>query len=111
MRGHAVDCILSIVRCIQNRPRYFAEKLVKATEHTEKDHGTIIRIIVSRCEVDLGRIMEEFLDFNGKTIYKLIGIDYYINDSPCFVKLIIYQNLLDGVHNGCRRLLSKLIVR
>ncbi|VDP49074.1 unnamed protein product [Schistosoma margrebowiei] len=74
MRGHAVDCILSIVRCIQNRPRYFAEKLVKATEHTEKDHGTIIRIIVSRCEVDLGRIMEEFLNLKDEQLYKCIKV-------------------------------------
>ncbi|CAH8577009.1 unnamed protein product [Schistosoma haematobium] len=74
MRGHAVDCILSIVRCIQNRPRYFAEKLVKATENAEKDYGTINRIIVSRCEVDMGRIMEEFLDLKGEPLYKCIEV-------------------------------------
>ncbi|RTG80154.1 uncharacterized protein DC041_0001574 [Schistosoma bovis] len=69
MREHAVD-----FRCIQNRPRYFAEKLVKATENAERDHGTIIRIIVSRCEVDLGRIMEEFLDLKGEPLYKCIEV-------------------------------------
>ncbi|XP_018651721.1 putative annexin [Schistosoma mansoni] len=68
MSGHGLNTILSIVRCIQNRPRYFAEKLIKATKNTEKDLKTIIRIIVTRCEVDMGQIKEEFLNLYGKSL-------------------------------------------
>ncbi|CAH8584328.1 unnamed protein product [Schistosoma haematobium] len=107
MRGHAVDCILSIVRCIQNRPRYFAEKLVKATENAEKDYGTINRIIVSRCEVDMGRIMEEFLDLKGEPLYKCI--ECFRNDSSNQIKSIFVRHLLNWALNNYRCLLLKLI--
>ncbi|VDO71274.1 unnamed protein product [Schistosoma margrebowiei] len=112
MRGHSLNSILSIVRCIQNRPRYFAEKLVKATEYTEKDYGTIIRIIVSRCEVDLGRIMEEFLNLKGEPLYKCIecNSEYNGNDPSIEIKSIIDRNLWEGSPNNYKCLLLKLIM-
>ncbi|CAI2729885.1 unnamed protein product [Schistosoma spindalis] len=74
MREHELNSLVSIVRCIQNRPRYFAEKLVKATKHTEKYSKTIIRIIISRCEVDMGQIMEEFLNLNGEPLNNCLQV-------------------------------------
>ncbi|TNN06509.1 Annexin A7 isoform 1 [Schistosoma japonicum] len=68
MHGHTLDALLSIVRCIQSKPRYFAAKLLKAIKAPGTDDKTLIRIIVSRCEVDMGQIKREFLSLNGKTL-------------------------------------------
>ncbi|CAH8858676.1 unnamed protein product [Trichobilharzia szidati] len=68
MHGHTLSALLSIVRCIQNKPRYFATKLLKAMKGVAKDDRTVIRIIVSRCEVDMGQIKREFQSLNGKTL-------------------------------------------
>ncbi|CAH8568332.1 unnamed protein product [Schistosoma margrebowiei] len=68
MHGHTLSALLSIVRCIQNKPRYFAMKLLKAMKGAGTDDRTLIRIIVSRCEVDMGQIKKEFHGLKGKTL-------------------------------------------
>ncbi|CAH8564732.1 unnamed protein product [Schistosoma guineensis] len=68
MHGHTLSALLSIVRCIQNKPRYFAAKLLKAMKGAGTDDRTLIRIIVSRCEVDMGQIKKEFHGLKGKTL-------------------------------------------
>ena len=41
-----------VVRCVHSRPMYFAEKLYKSMKGAGTDDTTLIRIIVSRCEVN-----------------------------------------------------------
>ncbi|RTG85613.1 annexin A7/11 [Schistosoma bovis] len=55
----------TIVSCIKNKPKYFAEKLEKSMKRLGTDNRTLIRIIVSRCEVDLGIIKKEFSSLTG----------------------------------------------
>ena len=40
-----------LVRCVHSRPMYFAEKLYKSMKGLGTDDDTLIRIVVSRCEV------------------------------------------------------------
>uniref|UniRef100_UPI0037E8573A annexin A1-like n=1 Tax=Semicossyphus pulcher TaxID=241346 RepID=UPI0037E8573A len=58
--GDIEDCLLDIVKCAWNTPAFFAEKLHLAM----KGHGTceqsLIRVLVSRSEVDLKKIVEEY---------------------------------------------------
>uniref|UniRef100_A0A5K4FAX9 Annexin n=3 Tax=Schistosoma mansoni TaxID=6183 RepID=A0A5K4FAX9_SCHMA len=111
MSGHGLNTILSIVRCIQNRPRYFAEKLIKATKNTEKDLKTIIRIIVTRCEVDMGQIKEEFLNLYGKSLKDCLKFDngYNVNEESNQIIQSINHILLGGEARNCRSMLLKLI--
>ncbi|CAH8858638.1 unnamed protein product [Trichobilharzia szidati] len=68
MHGDTLRAFLSIVSCIKNKPKYFAEKLHKSMKGLGTDNKTLIRIIVSRCEIDLGIIKKEFQSLTGKTL-------------------------------------------
>ncbi|CAH8545205.1 unnamed protein product [Schistosoma mattheei] len=72
MHGDTLRAFLSIVSCIKNKPKYFAEKLEKSMKRLGTDNRTLIRIIVSRCEVDLGIIKKEFSSLTGKTLESYI---------------------------------------
>lgn len=55
-----------------NRAQYYAEKLESAMKGLRFDDDTIIRIIVSRCEIDLDEIKGEYLKIYHKTLYHSI---------------------------------------
>ncbi|CAH8555120.1 unnamed protein product [Schistosoma intercalatum] len=88
MRGNTLSTLLSIVRCIQNKPRYFAEKLLKAMQCAETADQALIRIIVSRCEIDLKNIMNDFHKIKGKSLHECIDVS--VNN---IYWMIIYSNL------------------
>ncbi|CAH8576994.1 unnamed protein product [Schistosoma haematobium] len=108
MRGNTLSALLSMVRCIQNKPRYFAEKLFKAMQCAETADKALIRIIVSRCEIDLKNIMNEFYKIKGKTLHECIDFSSWClrNDQ---VNLFIDRTLWNETPSNYRRLLMKLI--
>nr|XP_043882122.1 annexin A1a isoform X1 [Solea senegalensis] len=56
------------VKCIGNRPAFFAEKLSVAVKGKKKN--ILTRIMVSRSEIDLKLIKDEYKKNYGKTLYK-----------------------------------------
>jgi hypothetical protein len=66
------NTLLSIVKCVRNRPLFFAEQLGKAIPNVGIKHEIIHRIIIGRSEIDLGNIKEEFFKKYGK------GIDIFL---------------------------------
>ncbi|XP_057375975.1 annexin B9-like [Daphnia carinata] len=52
--------ILELLQCVQNRPAYLAERLHKALKGLGTNDRNLIRLIVSRCDVDLGNIKREY---------------------------------------------------
>ncbi|XP_043462451.1 annexin B10 [Leptopilina heterotoma] len=66
--GELKDAMLAIVECVQSPPAFFAKKLRKAMEGAGTDDQTLIRIIVSRSEIDLGNIKEEYERLFDKTL-------------------------------------------
>lgn len=61
MSGDLQKALLAIVACVYNIPFYFAEKLYKSMKGFGTSDKALIRIIVSRCEVDLVQIKEEYV--------------------------------------------------
>nr|XP_037270436.1 annexin A4-like [Rhipicephalus microplus] len=60
MSGDLRKGFLAIVKCVYNIPAYFAEKLYRSMKGFGTNDRALIRIIVSRCEVDMIPIKEEF---------------------------------------------------
>lgn len=61
MSGDLRTAYLAIAKCVINIPYYFAEKLYRSMKGAGTADKALIRIIVSRCEVDLAQIKEEYV--------------------------------------------------
>ena len=75
MSGDLKKGMLAIARSVENRPFYFAEKLYKAMKGLGTDDRTLIRIVVTRCEVDMVQIKAEYERNYGKPLSDAISGD------------------------------------
>uniref|UniRef100_A0A8C5NBU7 Annexin n=1 Tax=Gouania willdenowi TaxID=441366 RepID=A0A8C5NBU7_GOUWI len=75
MSGDLESGMLAVVKCIKNTPGYFAERLYKSMKGAGTKDRTLIRIMVSRSEVDLLDIRKEYLKNYGKSLYTDISGD------------------------------------
>ncbi|XP_013860554.1 annexin A11a isoform X2 [Austrofundulus limnaeus] len=75
MSGDLESGMLAVVKCIKNTPAYFAERLHKAMKGMGTKDRTLIRIMVSRSEVDILDIRQEYLRNYGKSLYTAISGD------------------------------------
>ncbi|KAM9716015.1 annexin A4-like [Menidia menidia] len=75
MSGNVESGMVAVVKCIKNTPAYFAERLNKAMKGAGTKDRTLIRIMVSRSEVDMLDIRQEYLKAYGKSLYTHISGD------------------------------------
>uniref|UniRef100_A0A672HDX0 Annexin n=1 Tax=Salarias fasciatus TaxID=181472 RepID=A0A672HDX0_SALFA len=75
MSGDLESGMVAVVKCIKNTPGYFAERLHKAMKGAGTKDRTLIRIMVSRSEVDMLDIRQEYVKNYGKSLYTDISGD------------------------------------
>ncbi|XP_046870680.1 annexin A4 [Hypomesus transpacificus] len=75
MSGHLEDVFLAIVKCVRNKPAFFAERLYKSMKGLGTTDSILIRIMVARAEIDMLDIKAEFLKMYGKTLYSFVKGD------------------------------------
>lgn len=73
--GDIEDCLIDIVKCSWNKSAFFAEKLHKATEGHGTCEDTLIRVLVSRSEVDLKKIVQEYRAMYDVSLQEAILMD------------------------------------
>ncbi|XP_008324554.1 annexin A4 isoform X1 [Cynoglossus semilaevis] len=75
MSGSLQDVFLAIVKVIKNKPAFFAERLYKSMKGLGTTDSILIRVMVSRAEIDMLDIKAEFLKMYGKTLHSFIKGD------------------------------------
>lgn len=62
------------VRCVKNKFNHFARQLQKTMKGLGTDDDTLVRVVVSRCEIDMVQIKEEFQKLTGQTLEQYIAV-------------------------------------
>uniref|UniRef100_A0A8C9YCR9 Annexin n=1 Tax=Sander lucioperca TaxID=283035 RepID=A0A8C9YCR9_SANLU len=75
MSGNVESGMVAVVKCIRNTSAYFAERLYKAMKGAGTMDTTLIRIMVSRSEVDMLDIRQAYVKAYGKSLYTDISSD------------------------------------
>ncbi|KAI4462026.1 annexin [Holotrichia oblita] len=73
--GNSKDGLLAIVRSIRNLPGFFAKCLHNAIAGLGTNDKTLIRVVVTRCEIDMGNIKQNYLAQYGETLADAIKGD------------------------------------
>lgn len=75
MSGCLEEVFLAIVRCIKSKAGFFAERLYKSMKGLGTTDSILIRVMVSRSEIDMQDIKAEFLKTYGKSLHSFIKGD------------------------------------
>ncbi|XP_015752525.1 PREDICTED: annexin A7-like [Acropora digitifera] len=92
MSGDLKDGMISIVRIVRNAPAFFAEKLYKSMKGVGTDDNTLIRVVVTRSEVDLLDIKDAFAKLYHTSLARFISDDTRGNYKKILLQLISEQN-------------------
>jgi len=88
LSGHFEDACLAIVKCCDGQSVFFAERIMKALKFLGTDDSSLIRIIVSRSEIDLGDIKKEFKKLYNKSLYLAVSDETSGEYRDCLLALI-----------------------
>jgi annexin A7/11 len=73
--GSVEQGMLTIVKCAQNSPAYFAEKLYNSMKGLGTSDRDLIRVVVTRSEVDMWQIKSEFRQRYKQSLEQFIKDD------------------------------------
>jgi len=72
LSGNLEKAFLTLVRYIQDPITYYSEVLYRSMKGMGTDDDTLIRTVLSRCEIDLGLIKKRFEKLHQKTLDKAV---------------------------------------
>ncbi|XP_045491046.1 annexin B9-like isoform X1 [Colias croceus] len=86
--GDLEKAMRAIVKVVRNKPLFFAERLHKSMKGLGTNDRQLIRIMVTRCEVDLGDIAEMFQAKYGESLQSWIEGDCSGHYKKCLLGLL-----------------------
>jgi len=72
MSGKFEKSLLAIAKVVRNKPRYYAEMMHEAMKGLGTKDNDLIRLIVSRHEIDLVQIKAEYKTMFKKSLYDAV---------------------------------------
>ncbi|UJR26908.1 hypothetical protein I4U23_008218 [Adineta vaga] len=66
--GDAKDAYLVLITCIRDRPTYFAERIHHAIQGLGTKDSTLIRVIVTRSEIDLVQVKQRYQQMYNRSL-------------------------------------------
>ncbi|XP_073831772.1 annexin B11 [Musca autumnalis] len=70
-----ITCLIAICRCVNNKAEYFASRLHKSMAGIGTNDKQLIRVIITRCEIDMADIKAAFERMYGKSLKSWIKGD------------------------------------
>ncbi|CAH2240445.1 jg2134 [Pararge aegeria aegeria] len=86
--GDLEKALRAIVKVVRNKPLFFAERLHKSMKGLGTNDRQLIRIMVTRCEVDLGDIADMFQSKFGESLQSWIEGDCSGHYKKCLLGLL-----------------------
>lgn len=75
--GTIKEALLHLISCVRDKISYLATRLHDSMAGIGTDDRTLIRIIVSRSEIDLSKIKEAYEEKYGKTLADRVAVSCY----------------------------------
>ena len=97
LSGDMENAYLAVVDASRNEQKYFAKRFQHSLDGAGTDDKTLIRLVVSRCEIDLETIKDEFESLTGKTLVAAVSSDTSGDYQKALISLIEGNN--DGEHD------------
>lgn len=72
--GDVKKGLLAIVKCVKNRAAFFAEQLYKSMKGAGTNDRRLIRLVVTRSEIDMGEIKQVFQQVYGESLEDCISV-------------------------------------
>ncbi|XP_034036846.1 annexin A5-like [Thalassophryne amazonica] len=73
--GNLENLLIAVVKCVRSVPAFFAEALYNSMRRAGTDDDTLMRIMISRSEVDMLDIRANFKKMYGASLYTTIQED------------------------------------
>ncbi|CAG9865151.1 unnamed protein product [Phyllotreta striolata] len=86
--GDSEDALLAIVRSIKNQAAFFAKMLNKSMKGLGTNDKQLIRLVVTRCEIDMQEIKREYQAKYGESLADAIKGDCSGDYKKCLLALI-----------------------
>lgn len=93
--GNIKDALLQLIHCIKDRSDYLATRLHDSMAGIGTDDRTLVRIVVSRSEIDLEEIKEVYEAKYGKSLAERIGVSILLFNYQFVVYLCRLQGFGD----------------
>lgn len=66
--GDFRKAMVTVIDCNQSTPTFYAKRLYESMKGWGTTDSTLVRIVVSRCEIDLGNIKKEYENLYKKSL-------------------------------------------
>ncbi|CAH2006509.1 unnamed protein product [Acanthoscelides obtectus] len=86
--GNSESGFLAIIRAIQDTPKYFAKQLNNAISGAGTDDNSLMRIVVTRSEIDMEDIKRAYASKYGESLKEAIKDDTSGHYGKCLLALI-----------------------
>ncbi|CAF0720099.1 unnamed protein product [Rotaria sordida] len=96
--GDLYRTLIAIVRIIRDRPRFFAYGLKRSLKGATTNDDNLNRIIVTRCEVDMFQIKNEFEKITKKPLYDSIQMNTSGNYRRALLELLRHRINLNNTN-------------
>lgn len=102
--------LLCLAKCVKSKVDFFADRLYDSMAGMGTNDKTLIRIIVSRSEIDLGDIKEAFQNKFGKSLESWIKVSSCATTNDAIQQLSLFFFLNNSIGSFYGNWLFKLSI-